>query len=641
MIYLDFEYRGESVELNKKNRVVRVPKDPSELVLMAFCDSQSSEVQVLDLRTTEGREQAKRQVSIWMFSGETLVSFNANAEIGCLLSLGIDVRPIKFIDLMVEARMISLTHSKYRQRKGSLLETLLVFGVRGKYSELFKDDTRNLILSTNDYSPQEWEQIVEYGKSDVAPMPDLFLKIARIHNESKTGTTLDEMRFRGEVIKATTALDWNSKGYPVDLDRLEAIFGRSDEVREELARAVNDKYCPEIFDKPIYLRNKKGGYTFKKEAFAQMLERKGIAWDRTASGQPRTDSDYIEEKTRTHPYLIDLYRTMRTFVALKSSDLRLLESGGYIRAVQHHYTQVTSRSSPKPSQGFLLNLTPWLRSALIRPKRGEVFVGVDWKSQEIGIAAAISQDENLLEAYKGRDVYLALAIKAGAIPPLEDTDDAWKAAKKKYSTIRQNFKSVQLGINYGKGLKALIQDVYNNSVDENGEPTIELIEAERTAKKIFQWHQITFSKYWDYIDDRIKDGHRDGLTKTREGWVYFIDDKTKDTQLKNLPSQSEAAHMLHRAVLNVYETGELEMVCSLHDAIYIRTTEKEAAYHIGLLKECMGKACEQVLGSRLIGGDVLGPYTHDNPYWDGRGAEQYRTIASILGSVMDHPKAKK
>jgi hypothetical protein len=270
-----------------------------------------------------------------------------------------------------------------------------------------------------------------------------------------------------------------------------------------------------------------------------------------------------------------------------------------------------------------------------------VFVGVDWKSQEVGIAAALSGDHRLLEAYKGRDVYLALAVMANAVPDIVDTDEAWSQAKRDYAAVRQNFKSVQLGINYGKGLKSLIQDVYNNSIDEQGEATISLFQAQKFAEEIYNWHKRTFQVYWSYVANRINKARRDGFTRTGEGWIYFVNDKTRETQLLNFPSQSEAAHMLHKAVVEVYNTRELEMVCSLHDAIYIRSTESSWKYDVALLKECMARACEQTIGSRLIGGDVLGPYTHDSPYWDERGATQYKAIAKLLGPVMDHPKMKE
>ena len=42
-----------------------------------------------------------------------------------------------------------------------------------------------------------------------------------------------------------------------------------------------------------------------------------------------------------------------------------------------------------------------------------VGVYLDWRTQEVGIAAALSQDRQLTEAYRAGDVYYALALACG------------------------------------------------------------------------------------------------------------------------------------------------------------------------------------------------------------------------------------
>ena len=76
---------------------------------------------------------------------------------------------------------------------------------------------------------------------------------------------------------------------------------------------------------------------------------------------------------------------------------------------------VTGRNQPLPVRGFLLNLPPWMRS-IIRPHNGHVLIAADWSKQEIAIAAALSGDGALLDAYNTGDIYLALAKMAGAVP---------------------------------------------------------------------------------------------------------------------------------------------------------------------------------------------------------------------------------
>ena len=42
----------------------------------------------------------------------------------------------------------------------------------------------------------------------------------------------------------------------------------------------------------------------------------------------------------------------------------------------------------------------------------KIGVYLDWRTQEVGVAAALSGDQALMDAYRGGDVYHALALCA-------------------------------------------------------------------------------------------------------------------------------------------------------------------------------------------------------------------------------------
>ena len=77
-------------------------------------------------------------------------------------------------------------------------------------------------------------------------------------------------------------------------------------------------------------------------------------------------------------------------------------------------------------------------------------VYLDWRTQEVGIAAALSGDQALIDAYSGGDVYHALARMCG----LTDDPDP-KHWKNDQPVMRQRMKELQLGINYGMGVPTL------------------------------------------------------------------------------------------------------------------------------------------------------------------------------------------
>ena len=299
------------------------------------------------------------------------------------------------------------------------------------------------------------------------------------------------------------------------------------------------------------------------------------------------------------------------------------------------FCQKTGRSSPKPTKGFILNLTSWLRSALIHPGPGEAFIGIDWSQQEIGIAAVLSGDENLLEVYNSSDAYITLAIMAGAVPS--------DATKKSHPVTRQNFKAVQLGIGYGKGIKSLAVDIWENSRDPvSGDEGISREEASSKSKEIYAWHKRHFSVYWGWIKQNALNAKINGYVASEDNWLLYCDRNTKPTQIQNFPMQANGAAMLRRTVYYIWKTGALELVCSLHDALYIRCQASEAEYHTQLLGECMDKACKDILGNTLtLKRDATEIYTHDKPYYDERGWEVYETIYKELGEVMSHPGHEK
>ena len=77
-------------------------------------------------------------------------------------------------------------------------------------------------------------------------------------------------------------------------------------------------------------------------------------------------------------------------------------------------------------------------------------VVLDWRTQEVGIAAALSGDQALMDDYRGGDVYHALAKLCGLT-----TDDNVERWKKDQPAMRQAMKPIQLGINYGMGVPSL------------------------------------------------------------------------------------------------------------------------------------------------------------------------------------------
>ena len=150
----------------------------------------------------------------------------------------------------------------------------------------------------------------------------------------------------------------------------------------------------------------------------------------------------------------------------------------------------TGRNQPSNTK-FIFGPSVWLRG-LIKPPPGHAIAHIDWRTQEFGIAAALSGDAAMQAAYQSGDVYLAFAKQAGAIP-----DDATKTS---HGAPRQLFKQVVLGVQYGMGADGLAARI--------GQPPI-------VARDLLRAHRETYRTFWRWSDGAVDTAMLTGALHTR------------------------------------------------------------------------------------------------------------------------------
>jgi DNA polymerase family A len=127
----------------------------------------------------------------------------------------------------------------------------------------------------------------------------------------------------------------------------------------------------------------------------------------------------------------------------------------------------------------LFNAHASVRSFMVFPE-DKIGVYLDWRTQEVGVAAALSDDQALMDAYRNGDVYHALARVCG----LTDDPDAkrWKTQK---PMERQQMKALQLAINYGMGVPSLAKGLDRHPLIASG---------------IIERHRQTYPRFWQWRD---------------------------------------------------------------------------------------------------------------------------------------------
>lgn len=550
---------------------------------------------------------------------EVFFSYSLAAEIESLRRLGIDTSKMECVDLMVESRMITLSHYSYFDPQGSMLSSLQVLtGKDVKEDKLHKDKMRDLIIYQNSWTDKEWEEIVTYCWSDIDPLLDLFSAIIKIHKDNDHPYLIEIAQARGEYVRMATEMDFASRGFPVYGGSVDKIYGNRDEIKRLIIKTLPPYW------QQCYQRNKSGGYTLSRKSVMEVISlNKWNEWKLTDNNLPCLDKEYLKELSLTIPEVEVLRQALKSMVTLNSSDLREQIKAGYIKPRTNGYAAKTSRNGLKPKQGYLLNLPAWMRP-IIHPHPGMGLFSVDWSQQEVAIAAALSNDKKMLAAYASGDIYLALAKMNGVIP---ETGTKYTHRKE-----REIFKALQLALTYGKGVKSLGKDFW--AIMREDGTTLE--EATLKASEIFNWHKETFSTYWNWINNQIGVAKVNGWINTMDDWVCWVSSSSRRTALLNFPSQANAAVMMREATKLFYASwmsGNISPVlCSQHDGFYFNIPLERLEIEVPIIEEIMGQASINTIGFGIRCDSEL--FTNSDSYkpksWDS-GKEKLWEMATSLG----------
>ena len=189
-------------------------------------------------------------------------------------------------------------------------------------------------------------------------------------------------------------------------------------------------------------------------------------------------------------------------------------------------------------------MAKWIRS-LIKPHKGEDIAYSDFEQQEFGIAAKLSNDDAMMESYASGDPYIQAAIRSGMAPS--------GATKATHGAIREKFKVVSLGINYGMSAVGLARRL--------AIPKLE-------ADSLLEAHKWVFHKFWKWSDNTIEKSALYGKLYTPLGWRCSMNSEMKARSLRNWPVQSTGGDMLRLAVI-LCDERDVRVCATVHDAILI------------------------------------------------------------------------
>jgi hypothetical protein len=508
------------------------------------------------------------------------VAYYAPAELGCFLELGWPL-PTNVLDLFVEHRVE--TNGVPSPCGDSLLGALALRGI-GHIDVGENDQMRRLVMERASWSADERSAILDYCASDVIGTAELLKAMA---------PTIDLPRalLRGRYMAAVARMQRN--GVPIDADLHRRMATGWQDLKAALVAEVDKGYG--VYE----------GTTFKSDRFARYLAGRGIRWPTLASGYLALDADTFRDQAKRHPELEPLRELRATLGGMRLTGLTV-GADGRNRSMLSPFRSVTGRNQPSNDE-FIFGPAKWMRG-LIKPPEGCGLAYIDFSAQEIGIAAGLSGDERLIEAYTGGDPYMAFAIDAKLAPQ--------GATKETHKPVRERCKAVVLGINYGMGEESMAVAA--------GIAPIE-------AREYLRLHRQTYGRFWRWTDDTVSAAMLSNEIKTVFGWRRRLGRDVNPRSLMNFPMQANGAEMMRIAAIAATEAG-IEVCAPIHDAFLIAAPLDRLDHDVEAMRDIMTKAGRAVTGGLDIRTDATVVRWPDR-YMDERGQAMWDRVVALLDQL--------
>jgi DNA polymerase-1 len=515
------------------------------------------------------------------------VAYAVAAEFSVFHALGWTA-PARVLDLFVEFR--AMTNGLSTPSGAGLLGALVYHGLPAMEGAE-KKAMRDLAIRGGPFTDGERQALLDYCAQDVDALEHLLPRmLPRID--------LPRALLRGRYGWPVAAME--HRGVPIDVPMFENLRGRWSHIQESLVSEVDQRYG--VFE----------GTTFKRNKFASWLTAKGLPWPRLDSGELDLKDDTFRSMAKAYPAVAELRELRASLGQMRLFDDLAIGPDGRNRTGIIPFRSKTGRNQPSNAK-FIFGPSRWLR-CLIRPGEGQAVAYLDYSQQEFGIAAALSGDAAMADAYRSGDPYLAFGKQAGAVPP--------EGTKATHAAERALFKACVLAVQYGMGEVGLATKI-GKSLD--------------VARQLLRLHRETYPVFWKWSQAAVDRAILSGRLETVFGWpiqVGACDDPNKGVNarsLSNFPCQANGAEMLRLACCMLVEAG-IRLCAPIHDAVLIEADTESIDAEVDRARRIMGEASRVVLGGFEIGTDCKVVRWPDR-YVDEGGGMFWNTVTRLAGEV--------
>ena len=307
----------------------------------------------------------------------------------------------------------------------------------------------------------------------------------------------------------------------------------------------------------------------------------------TKTKQYSTGEEILTKIKDKHPIINEIldFRSLAKLISTYVEPLPLLVNAKTNR-IHTSYNQAVAAT------GRLSSTNPNLQNIPIREERGRlirksftamnedyIFVSADYSQVELRIMAHLSEDENLIEAFKNNeDVHSSTASKI---------------AKKSISEVtkeeRSHAKSANFGIIYGISAFGLAENLNISRKD---------------AKQLIDNYFETYPKVKEYMDKSVAKARETGYAETIFGRKRILKDIDSRNHLVrslaernaiNAPIQGSSADIIKVAMINIHKkmnemNMKSKMIMQVHDELNFDIYKDELSQMKELIKQEMENA---------------------------------------------------
>lgn len=520
----------------------------------------------------------------WTGNDALFVAFFASAEFSVLLELGW-APPAHVLDLYSEFRVLT---NGLDSKGNSLLAALSFFGI-DSMEAVHKESMRGLALRGGPWTADEREALLAYCESDVVALEKLL-----DHMESVVD--LERALLRGRFMKSVARME--RTGVPLDRVVVERLKAQWDDVKRALITTIDQDYG--VFE----------GTTFKAVRWVAWTQAQGILWPVLESGAPCLDEETFRAMSLAHPEIRPMHELRKVLGQLKQLGLTA-GSDGRNRTLLSPFRTKTGRGAPS-NAAFIFGAPGWLRGC-IQPPPGRAIGYVDWCQEEFAIAGVLSGDTAMLAAYESSDPYLNLAIQAGAAPT--------NATKASHRAVREQFKAVTLGVQFGMGETGL---------------ALRIGQSPAHARALLDAHRRTYARFWTWLQSVRDVAFLQGSISTSFGWRLWITNGTKVRTVDNFLMQATGAELLRLAACLATERG-IEVCAPIHDAFLIEADLADIEDAVIEMQRAMADASRVVLNGFELRSEAR-IVRHPERLLDEKGEAMWNRVMNILGTLPDLPR---